>query len=128
MLGSFLVEQGQLLRAEGRLVSCLTFVEYACILIAGPLAGYLAGLTIGAAAIVVAAIAVVIALSQPCALQSPFKTNPKLSEPRTFYAISGPCCIHAHYVAGCNFFARFQHSAIVRNASLFLSEERARSL
>ena len=61
VLGGFLVERGKLLRAEGRLVSCLTFVEYACILIAGPLAGYLAGLPIGAAAIVVAAIAVVIA-------------------------------------------------------------------
>src|SRR6516164_11219411 len=49
VLGGFLVERGTLLRAEGRLVSCQAFVENACILIAGPLAGYLAGLPFGAA-------------------------------------------------------------------------------
>ena len=61
VLGGFLVERGKLLRAEGRLVSCQTFVENACILIAGPLAGYLAGLPFGVATIVCAAIAVAIA-------------------------------------------------------------------
>jgi MFS family permease len=61
VLGGFLVERGKHLRAEGRLVSCQIFVENACILIAGPLAGHLAGLPIGTATIVVASIAVVIA-------------------------------------------------------------------
>ena len=61
VLGGFLVERGKLLRAEGRLVSCQAFVENACILVAGPLAGYLAGLPFGAATIVCAAIAVAIA-------------------------------------------------------------------
>jgi Na+/melibiose symporter-like transporter len=61
VLGGFLVEQGKRLGAEGRLVSCQTFVDHACILIAGPLAGYLAGLPIGAAAIVGAAIAAIMA-------------------------------------------------------------------
>jgi Na+/melibiose symporter-like transporter len=61
VLGGFLVERGKLLRAEGRLVSCQTFFENACILIAGPLAGYLAGLPIGAATMICAAIAVAVA-------------------------------------------------------------------
>jgi Na+/melibiose symporter-like transporter len=61
VLGGFLVERGKLLRAEGRLVSCQAFVENACTLIAGPLAGYLAGLPFGAATIVCAAIAAAIA-------------------------------------------------------------------
>ena len=61
VLGGFLVERGKLLRAEGRLVSCRMFVEQACVLIAGPLAGYLAGLPFGTAALIGAAIAVVVA-------------------------------------------------------------------
>ena len=61
VLGGFLVERGKLLRAEGRLVSCRMFVENACVLIAGPLAGYLAGLPFGTTTIVCAAIAVAIA-------------------------------------------------------------------
>ena len=61
VLGGFLVERGKLLRAEGRLVSCRMFVENACVLIAGPLAGYLAGLPFITAALMGAAIAVVIA-------------------------------------------------------------------
>jgi hypothetical protein len=36
VLGGFLVEQGKLLMAEGRLVSCRMFVEHACDLIGGP--------------------------------------------------------------------------------------------
>jgi hypothetical protein len=60
VLGGFLVERGKFLRAEGRLVSCQTLVENSCVLIAGPLAGYLAGFPIGVAAIVGAAIALVI--------------------------------------------------------------------
>ncbi len=60
VLGGFLVERGKLLRAEGRLVSCRMFVEQACVLIAGPLAGYLAGLPFGTAALIGAAIAVVV--------------------------------------------------------------------
>ena len=61
VLGGFLVERGKFLRAEGRLVSCRMFVENACVLIAGPLAGYLAGLPFITAALIGAAIAVVIA-------------------------------------------------------------------
>ena len=61
VLGGDLVERGKLLRAEGRLVSCRMFVENACVLIAGPLAGYLAGLPFGTVAIVGAAIAAVVA-------------------------------------------------------------------
>jgi BT1 family protein len=61
VLGGFLVERGKLLRAEGRLVSCRMFVEHACVLIAGPLAGYLAGLPFGTAALIGAAIAVAVA-------------------------------------------------------------------
>ncbi len=61
VLGGFLVERGKLLRAEGRLVSCRMFVEQACVLIAGPLAGYLAGLPFDTAALIGAAIAVVVA-------------------------------------------------------------------
>ena len=61
VLGGFLVERGKRLRAEGRLVSCRMFVENVCVLIAGPLAGYLAGLPFGAVAVIGAAIAVVIA-------------------------------------------------------------------
>ena len=56
-LGGFLVEKGKLLGAEGRLVSCRIFVEDACVLVAGPLAGYLAGLPFGTAAMIGAAIA-----------------------------------------------------------------------
>jgi Na+/melibiose symporter-like transporter len=59
VLGGFLVERGKLLMAEGRLVSCRMFVEHACDLIAGPLSGYLAGLTFGTATLIGAAIAVV---------------------------------------------------------------------
>jgi BT1 family len=61
VLGGFLVERGKLLMAEGRLVSCRMFFEQACDLIAGPLSGYLAGLTFGTAALIGAAIAVVAA-------------------------------------------------------------------
>jgi hypothetical protein len=61
VLGGLLVEWGKLLRAEGRLVSCRIFVEHVCVLVAGPLAGYLAGLPFGTAAVIGAAIAVVIA-------------------------------------------------------------------
>jgi hypothetical protein len=76
--GGFLVERGKLLRAEGRLVSCEIFFEYACILIAGPLAGYLAGLPIGAAAIVGAAIAVVIAPVAALCVAEPIQEKSKI--------------------------------------------------
>lgn len=76
--GGFLVERGKLLRAEGRLVSCEIFFEYACILIAGPLAGYLAGLPIGAAAIVGAAIAVVIAPVAAVCVTEPIQEKSKI--------------------------------------------------
>jgi hypothetical protein len=115
VLGGFLVERGKLLRAEGRLVSCHAFVENACILIAGPLAGYLAGLQFDAATIVCAAIAVANAPIAAVCVAEPLQdksTNVKLT----------------HDVDGCNFFAHLQHSAIVRNISLFLSKERAHSL
>jgi predicted MFS family arabinose efflux permease len=61
VLGGLLVEWGKLLGAEGRLVSCRIFVEDACTLIAGPLAGYLAGLAFGTATLITAAIAVMTA-------------------------------------------------------------------
>jgi len=61
VLGGFLVERGKYLRAEGRLVSCRVFAEHVCLLIAGPLAGYLAGLPFGTAAIIGGAIAAVLA-------------------------------------------------------------------
>jgi Na+/melibiose symporter-like transporter len=80
VLGGFLVERGKLLRAEGRLVSCQTFVEYACVLIAGPLAGYLAGLPIGAAAIVGAAIAVVIVPVAAVCVAEPLQDKSKIVE------------------------------------------------
>jgi len=76
--GGFLVERGKLLGAEGRLVSCEIFFEYACILIAGPLAGYLAGLPIGAAAIVGAAIAVVIAPVAAVCVAEPIQRDSKI--------------------------------------------------
>ena len=79
VLGGFLVERGKLLGAEGRLVSGQTFVEYACILIAGPLAGYLAGLPFGAAAIVVAAIAVVIAPIAAVCVAEPIQDKSKIA-------------------------------------------------
>jgi Na+/melibiose symporter-like transporter len=76
--GGFLVERGKLLRAEGRLVSCEIFFEYACILIGGPLAGYLAGLPIGEAAIIGAAIAVVIAPVAAVCVTEPIQEKSKI--------------------------------------------------
>jgi Na+/melibiose symporter-like transporter len=76
--GGFLVERGKLLSAEGRLVSCEIFFEHACILIAGPLAGYLAGLPFGAAAIVGAAIAVVIAPVAVVCVAEPIQEESKI--------------------------------------------------
>jgi Na+/melibiose symporter-like transporter len=75
VLGGFLVERGKLLKAEGRLVSCRMFVEYACVLIAGPLAGYLAGLPFGTAAVIGAAIAVVIAPIAAMCVEEPHKST-----------------------------------------------------
>ena len=76
--GGFLVERGKLLTAEGRLVSCELFFENACILIAGPLAGHLAGLPIGTAAIVGAAIAVVIAPVAALCVAEPIQEKSKI--------------------------------------------------
>jgi MFS family permease len=76
--GGFLVERGKLLRAEGRLVSCEIFFEHACILIAGPLAGHLAGLPIGTATIIGAAIAVVIAPVAAGCVAEPLQTGSKI--------------------------------------------------
>jgi Na+/melibiose symporter-like transporter len=73
VLGGFLVERGKLLRSEGRLVSCQAFVENACTLIAGPLAGYLAGLPFGAATIVCAAIAAAIAPIAAVCVEEPIQ-------------------------------------------------------
>jgi hypothetical protein len=82
VLGGFLVERGKLLRAEGRLVSCRMFVENACVLIAGPLAGYLAGLPFITAALMGAAIAIVIA---PIAavVTAPIQEKPTLVEAKS---------------------------------------------
>ena len=73
VLGGFLVERGKLLRAEGRLVSCRIFVEHVCVLIAGPLSGYLAGLPFGMAATIGAAIAAVIAPIAAVYVAEPFE-------------------------------------------------------
>jgi Na+/melibiose symporter-like transporter len=78
VLGGFLVERGKFLRAEGRLVSCQAFVEHACILIAGPLAGYLAGFPIGAAAIFGAAISVVIVPIAAVCVAEPIQDKSKI--------------------------------------------------
>jgi Na+/melibiose symporter-like transporter len=78
VLGGFLVERGKLLKAEGRLVSCRMFVEYACVLIAGPLAGYLAGLPFGTAAVIGAAIAVVIAPIAAMCVEEPLPDKSKI--------------------------------------------------
>ena len=78
VLGGFLVERGKLLRAEGRLVSCRTFIEHACLLIAGPLAGYLAGLPFGATAAIGAAIAIAIAPVAVVCVTEPAQDKPKL--------------------------------------------------
>jgi Na+/melibiose symporter-like transporter len=75
VLGGFLVERGKLLKAEGRLISCRMFVEYACVLVAGPLAGYLAGIPFGAAAIIGAAIAVVIAPIAAMFVEEPHRSK-----------------------------------------------------
>jgi hypothetical protein len=80
VLGGFLVERGKLLRAEGRLVSCRMFVENACVLIAGPLAGYLAGLPFITAALIGAAIAVVIAPIAAVCVTEPVQEQSTLVE------------------------------------------------
>src|SRR3974377_1966880 len=85
VLGGFLVERGKLLRAEGRLVSCQGFVENACILIAGPLAGYLAGLQFGAATIVGAAIAAMTAPIVAMCVAEPVQDERKIVEARHLF-------------------------------------------
>src|SRR5882724_473582 len=85
VLGGFLVERGKLLRAEGRLVSCRMFVEQACVLIAGPLAGYLAGLPFDTAALIGAAIAVVIAPITAVCVTEPIQAEVKNVSARQFF-------------------------------------------
>jgi Na+/melibiose symporter-like transporter len=80
VLGGFLVEQGKLLRAEGRLVSCRIFVEQACILVAGPLGGYLAGLSFGTAVVVGAAIAGLVAPITAVCVAEPVLDRSKIVE------------------------------------------------
>jgi len=57
VMGALLVEVGQRLDAAGRLVSARIFVEGVCAVVAGPLAGILAGVPFGIAAIAGAVIA-----------------------------------------------------------------------
>ena len=80
VLGGFLVERGQRLGAEGRLISCRIFVEDACALIAGPLAGYLAGLRFGTATLIAAAIAVVTAPIAAVYVAEPVQDKAKVVE------------------------------------------------
>jgi Na+/melibiose symporter-like transporter len=80
VLGGLLVEQGKLLRAEGRLVSCRIFVEQACILVAGPLGGYLAGLPFGTAVVVGAAIAGLVAPITAVCVAEPVPDRSKIVE------------------------------------------------
>jgi hypothetical protein len=61
VIGGLLVEAGQRLGDASRLVSVRVFVESACVIVAGPLAGTLAGLPFGAAAAVGGAIAFTLA-------------------------------------------------------------------
>jgi Na+/melibiose symporter-like transporter len=85
VLGGFLVEKGKLLGAEGRLVSCRVFVEHACVLIAGPLAGYLAGVPFGTAALVGAAIAAMTAPVVAICVAEPARGEPKIVEARPLF-------------------------------------------
>src|ERR1700730_2896078 len=80
VLGGFLVERGQRLGAEGRLISCRIFVEDAGALIAGPLAGYLAGLRFGTATLIAAAIAVVTAPIAAVYVAEPVQDKAKVVE------------------------------------------------
>jgi MFS family permease len=78
VLGGFLVERGKLLGAEGRLVSCRVLVEHACVLIAGPLAGYLAGVPFGTAALIGAAIAAMTTPIVAMCVAEPVQGEPKI--------------------------------------------------
>ena len=71
------------LRAEGRLVSCRMFVEHVCVLIAGPLAGYLAGLPLSAVAVIGAAIAVVIVPVAAVCVAEPVQHKSKIVEAKS---------------------------------------------
>jgi Na+/melibiose symporter-like transporter len=82
VLGGLLVEWSRLLGAEGRLVSCRIFVEEACTLIAGPLAGYLAGLSFGTAVLIAAAIAVMTAPIAAMYVAEPVQDKTKALEAR----------------------------------------------
>jgi MFS family permease len=85
VLGGFLVEKGKLLEAEGRLVSCRVFVEHACVLIAGPLAGYLAGVPFGTAALIGAAIAAMTAPIVAMCVAEPAQGEPKIVKARHLF-------------------------------------------
>jgi Na+/melibiose symporter-like transporter len=85
VLGGFLVERGKCLQAEGRLVSCRVFVEHVCLLIAGPLAGYLAGLPFGTAAIIGAAIAAVLAPIAALRVTEPIQDRPEIVVAEYFF-------------------------------------------
>jgi len=84
-LGGFLVEKGKLLGAEGRLVSCRIFVEDACVLVAGPLAGYLAGLPFGTAALIGAAIAAMTAPIVAGCVAEPVQEERKVVKARPLF-------------------------------------------
>jgi hypothetical protein len=60
VMGALLVEVGQRLDAAGRLVAARIFVEGVCAVVAGPLAGFLAGVPFGIAATTGAVVAFVV--------------------------------------------------------------------
>jgi hypothetical protein len=60
VMGALLVEVGQRFDAAGRLVAARIFVEGVCAVVAGPLAGFLAGVPFGVAATTGAAVAFVV--------------------------------------------------------------------
>jgi MFS family permease len=85
VLGGFLVERGKLLGAEGRLVSCRIFIEHACVLVAGALAGYLAGVPFGTATLISAAIAAMTAPIVAMCVAEPVQDESKIVEARHLF-------------------------------------------
>ena len=75
VVGGLLVEAGQRLGAAGGLASIRIFVENACVLLGGPLAGILAGLPFGFAAAVGAAVALAAAPVTLFLLKEPVKAT-----------------------------------------------------
>jgi Na+/melibiose symporter-like transporter len=75
VVGGLLVEAGQRLGVADRLVATRLFVDSACVLLAGPLAGFLAGLPFGAATSVGAAIALTMLPIVAIGVKEPIKAT-----------------------------------------------------